>query len=486
MRAILHYFATMIIVPFYGIRVCPFIETLSPMQVAVPIISVLAVQYMVRSPLRQKFVDSQPLKRRVARVFWLEMGLFAISAIIVMAYNEILYGFPFLESGLKILFGLTGLGFFAASDIALEEERLIADKIEQEHITIDPDENYFPLTRKVVLFASVSISVLVLVFMLLVVKDLDWIIRVGASVTLRDAQVSILKEFAFVLLVILPHTLNIIRSFARNLNRILSNQNSVLTRVTLGDYDLHVPVASNDEFGVMAQHTNVMVDRIKDRTKELALTRDVTILSLASLAETRDNETGAHLLRTQRYVRALAVHLKDHPNFSAALDDDTIDLLYKSAPLHDVGKVGIPDAILLKPGKLTDDEFVIMKTHARLGAEALHVAEKELGSNSFMSYAREIAESHHEKWDGSGYPNATKGTDIPIAARLMAVADVYDALISKRVYKPAFSHDKAMNIIREGRGSHFDPDIVDALNAVESEFQAIAAQFGDQHTQAAE
>jgi response regulator RpfG family c-di-GMP phosphodiesterase len=249
---------------------------------------------------------------------------------------------------------------------------------------------------------------------------------------------------------------------------------------------LHVPVASNDEFGVMAQHTNVMVDRIKDRTKELALTRDVTILSLASLAETRDNETGAHLLRTQRYVRALAVQLKDHPNFKAALDDDTIDLLYKSAPLHDVGKVGIPDAILLKPGKLTDDEFVIMKTHARLGAEALHVAEKELGSNSFMSYAREIAESHHEKWDGSGYPAGIKGTDIPIAARLMAVADVYDALISKRVYKPAFSHDKAMGIIREGRGSHFDPDIVDALNAVESEFQAIAAQFGDQHTAAAE
>jgi len=279
--------------------------------------------------------------------------------------------------------------------------------------------------------------------------------------------------------VVLPHTLNIIRAYARNLNKILSNQTSVLTRVTLGEYNLHVPVASNDEFGVMAMHTNIMVDRIKDRTAELARTRDVTILSLATLAETRDNETGAHILRTQRYVRALAEKLKDHPRFADELDAETVDLLYKSAPLHDVGKVGIPDAILLKPGKLTDDEFVIMKTHASLGAEALEVAERELGSNSFMRYAREIAATHHEKWDGSGYPNGLKGNDIPISGRLMAVADVYDALISKRVYKPAFTHDKAMGIIREGRGTHFDPDIVDALDAVEDEFIDIATKFGD-------
>jgi len=486
MRAILHYLATMIIIPLYGIRVCPFIETLTPLQVATPIIVVLAVQFMLRGPLRRVIVDSLPLKRRVNRVFWMELSLFAISALIVMAYNEILYGFPFLESGLKILVGMTGLGFFAASDIALEEERAVADRIEAEAISIDLDEDYFPLTSKVALFASVSITVLVGVFMLLVVKDLDWIVNNGETVGLKEAQISVLKEFAFVLLVVLPHTLNIIRSYARNLQRILNNQTTVLTRVTLGDYELRVPVASNDEFGVMAQHTNTMVERIRDRTAELARTRDVTILSLATLAETRDNETGAHILRTQRYVRALAEHLKTHDNFKDKLDAETIDLLYKSAPLHDVGKVGIPDAILLKPGKLTDDEFVIMKTHASLGAEALEVAEKELGTNSFMRVAREIAATHHEKWDGSGYPAGLKGTDIPTSGRLMAVADVYDALISKRVYKPAFPHEKAMAIIREGRGAHFDPDVVDALDAVEGEFQAIAAEFGDQHTEAAE
>lgn len=479
MRAFLHYLATMVIIPVYGIRVCPFIETLTPLQVALPIIAVIGAQFALRIPLRKMLVDSLPLKNRPTRVFWLELAMFTVSALLVMAYNEFIYGFPFLESGLKVLVGITGLGFFAASDIALQEERAVADCVEHEGSTIELDEDYFPLTRKVALFASVSISVLVLVFMLLVIKDLEWVVRVGDTVPLKDAQASILKEFAFVLLVILPHTLNIIRSYARNLHRILYNQTQVLTRVTEGEYDVAVPVASNDEFGVMAKHTNTMVQRIKDHTAELARTRDVTILSLATLAETRDNETGAHILRTQRYVRALAEHLRDHPRFKDELDDQSIDLLYKSAPLHDVGKVGIPDAILLKPGKLTDDEFEIMKTHAQLGAEALEVAERELGSNSFMRYAREIAASHHEKWDGSGYPKGLKGDDIPMSGRLMAVADVYDALISKRVYKPAFSHDKAMEIIREGRGQHFDPDIVDALDVLETEFTQIARDFKD-------
>ena len=485
MRAILHYLVTMVVIPVYGIRVCPFIETLTPLEVALPIVAVLTAQFMIRKPLIKAFVDNAELKHQVNRLFWLELAMFATSALLIMAYNEFMYGFPFLESGLKILFGVTGLGFFAASDLALERERQIAADIKDQKLDIGLDQDYFPLTRKVALFASASITVLVGVFMLLVVKDLHWIVENGDTVGLKEAQISVLKEFAFVLIVVLPHTLNIIRSYARNLHGLLNQQTTVMTQVTLGDYTNHVPVASNDEFGVMAQHTNTMVERIKDHTKELARTRDVTILSLASLAETRDNETGAHILRTQRYVRALAIALQDHPRFTEQLDAESIDLLYKSAPLHDVGKVGIPDAILLKPGKLTDDEFDIMKTHAILGAEALQVAEKELGSNSFLRYAREIAATHHEKWDGSGYPLGTKGDDIPMSGRLMAVADVYDALISKRVYKPAFSHDKAMGIIREGKGTHFDPDIVDALDAVEVEFQEIAAQFKD-HAEAAE
>jgi response regulator RpfG family c-di-GMP phosphodiesterase len=222
-----------------------------------------------------------------------------------------------------------------------------------------------------------------------------------------------------------------------------------------------------------------MVKGLRETTEEIRLTRDVSILTLASLAETRDNETGAHILRTQRYVKALAEHLKTHPRFADALTEENIELLYKSAPLHDIGKVGIPDSILLKPDKLTVEEFEIMKGHAILGADALRIAERELGSNSFLSFAREIARTHHEKWDGRGYPAGLAGDDIPVSGRLMALADVYDALISERVYKAAFSHKKARGIILDGDGSHFDPDVVQAFLGVEAEFQAIAAEFSD-------
>jgi putative two-component system response regulator len=198
------------------------------------------------------------------------------------------------------------------------------------------------------------------------------------------------------------------------------------------------------------------------------------------MAETRDNETGNHILRTQRYVQLLARQLKDHPRFSHVLDDDRIKLLYKSAPLHDIGKVGIPDGILLKPGKLTPEEFEIMKTHAALGCEAIRRAENALGMElDFLSVAKEIALSHHEKWDGSGYPQGLAGEAIPIPARLMALADVYDALISKRVYKDAMRHEDALAILARGRASHFDPDVYDAFEAVQAQFQAISVEYMD-------
>ncbi len=240
-----------------------------------------------------------------------------------------------------------------------------------------------------------------------------------------------------------------------------------------------MPINSNDEFSVMAKHTNIMVDGLKQRTGELQQPQGVTILTLASLAEIRDNETGNHILRTQRYVQALAEYLKIHPDFKSALDEGTIDLIFKSAPLHDIGKVGIPDQILLKPGKLSHEEFNIMKNHTTLGSDAIKVAEKRLGVNFFLGLAREVALTHHEKWDGSGYPAGLKGDDIPVSGRLTAVADVYDALISKRVYKPAFTHEKAKSIIIEWRSTSFDPRVVDAFFAIEEQFKQISAEFKD-------
>jgi putative two-component system response regulator len=226
---------------------------------------------------------------------------------------------------------------------------------------------------------------------------------------------------------------------------------------------------------------NVFLEaEVARRTREVQVVQDVTIMAMGSLAETRDNETGNHIRRTQNYVRALAEKLKEDPKFAPVLDDATIEMLYKSAPLHDIGKVGIPDRILLKPGKLTPEEFEIMKTHTTLGRDAILAAEGKLDSpSSFLRCAREIAYSHQEKWDGSGYPEGLVGPIIPFSARLMAVADVYDALISKRVYKPPFPHEKAVEIIREGRGKHFDPEIVDAFMQVTDKFRQIAAVFED-------
>jgi putative two-component system response regulator len=204
----------------------------------------------------------------------------------------------------------------------------------------------------------------------------------------------------------------------------------------------------------------------------------VSIRALAHLAETRDPETGNHILRTQGYVNRLAGALRAHPRFSARLDDRYIDLLTRSAPLHDIGKVGIPDHILLKPGKLTPEEWEVMKTHAKIGSDAIERAEQDIEMPlDFLSAAKEIAHWHHEKWDGSGYPDGLAGEAIPVSARLMALADVFDALISARVYKPAFPYEKARDIITEGRERHFDPAVCDAFLDTFADFVAIAERY---------
>ncbi|MEQ1528042.1 MAG: HD domain-containing phosphohydrolase, partial [Methylococcales bacterium] len=202
--------------------------------------------------------------------------------------------------------------------------------------------------------------------------------------------------------------------------------------------------------------------------------------ALASLAEARDNETGNHIRRTQGYVNVLAEDLAKLAKYSAILTPKTIATITKAAPLHDIGKVGIPDHVLHKPGKLTPEEWIIMKTHAKIGADAIWHAvqfEQDLEGVEFLYAAMEIAGNHHEKWDGSGYPNGLIGEQIPLSARLMAVADVFDALITHRVYKPAYPIETAKEIITEGSGSHFDPEIVTAFVSRAEDFRAIAGRY---------
>ena len=222
--------------------------------------------------------------------------------------------------------------------------------------------------------------------------------------------------------------------------------------------------------------------KVRERTAELAQTQEVTIQSLAALAETRDLDTGLHIVRTGSYVRILAERMARFPRYATELTPNNIDLICKSAALHDIGKVGIPDHILLKPGPLTPEEFDLMKQHAELGAKAIGKAEKMMGvdhASSFLRYAREIAQTHQEKWDGSGYPRGLTGDSIPISGRLMAVADVYDALVSRRVYKEPLTHEQAVARIQEGSGTHFDPEMIEGFLAVEQEFRRIASQHAD-------
>jgi len=479
MRVIIHYLSAIVILSFYGGQVCPYLESLTVSQLVVPIIVAFTLQYGIRRVLMDGYVAKSAHEQQISKAITVDFGLFIASGLGLTLFNAVVHDFPF-GSGMKQMVGMTALGFYAAIDLTLQRQRSLVNEVNRTGRHLQVNENYFPLSGKLGVFAAANVIFILGVVFLVISKDLDWLANVGASISIEQAQISILGELAFVVAIILVHTINVIMAYTRNLRNFFAHETDILSRASQGHLDGFVPVGSNDEFGSMAVYTNEMVRGLRESTEEIRRTRDVSILTLASLAETRDNETGAHILRTQRYVKALALQLKDHPGFAAVLGpENNIELLYKSAPLHDIGKVGIPDAILLKPGKLTPEEMHVMKSHAALGAQSLAIAEHELGSNSFLHFAKEIAQTHHEKWDGSGYPKGLAGTAIPVSGRLMALADVYDALISKRVYKEAFSHEMARSIIVEGRGAHFDPDVIDAFLAVEVEFIRIAANFSD-------
>jgi len=212
----------------------------------------------------------------------------------------------------------------------------------------------------------------------------------------------------------------------------------------------------------------------------IAHAQQVVVFALATLAEQRESDSENHLLRVQAYVRALAQTLRGQPAFATLLSDAYIDLLCRSVPLYDMGSIGIPDRILLKPGPLTPDEMTLMRTHPTIGYAAIGRAEQTLGRVSpLLLVAKELALSHHEKWDGSGYPQGLAATQIPVAARIMAIADVYDALISDKVYKDGVPHDRAVQVIFGERGAHFDPDMVDAFIEIQDTFQRIAQQYAD-------
>jgi len=221
------------------------------------------------------------------------------------------------------------------------------------------------------------------------------------------------------------------------------------------------------------QFNTDLEDLVAERTEEVVATRDLAIFALAKLAESRDRETGEHLDRIRKYSRMLAEHLGSEGPYVDQIDEQFIDNIYRSSPLHDIGKVGVPDAILLKPGRLTKDEFEIMKQHSDIGAQALVEAVSASTCGNFLNMAIDIARHHHERFDGSGYPNGLAGLDIPLSARIVALADVYDALTSARVYKSAHDSDVARSIIEEEEEGHFDPAILEAFRLNYDRFVAV-------------
>ncbi len=238
--------------------------------------------------------------------------------------------------------------------------------------------------------------------------------------------------------------------------------------------------AGADDFVVKPFNQAELNARVHAGARVLSLeTREMVIFALAKLAESRDSDTGLHLERVQRYSRRLAESLVEMSDAKRRLDSDFIRLIYQTSPLHDIGKVGIPDRILLKPGRLTDEEFNIMKTHTIIGARTLEEALANYPQARFLQVARDIAAYHHERWDGSGYPEGLAAEEIPLSARIVAVADVFDALTSRRAYKDAFSHQVARDIIESDSGKHFDPTIVKAFFRVEEDFIEIQNRFSE-------
>ncbi len=232
--------------------------------------------------------------------------------------------------------------------------------------------------------------------------------------------------------------------------------------------------AGADDYIAKPFHPSELQMRIRAGERLLAVeSRDLMIFSLAKLADSRDNETGSHLERIREYCRLLCTELATWPEFAAIIDGMYIQSIYETSPLHDIGKVGIPDKILQKPGRLTNEEFEVMTEHAKIGGDTLQAVAAAYPEAGFLTMAYQIAMTHHERWDGTGYPNGLAGNDIPLCGRIVAVADVYDALTSHRVYKPAFSHETAVDIIRDGSGSHFDPAMVRAFLKLEQDFLAI-------------
>jgi HD-GYP domain-containing protein (c-di-GMP phosphodiesterase class II) len=475
-RLAAHYVAFVGVYVLYGYHVCPFLDDLSLVEIGVPVVIAVGLHFLAHKLIEQG-IDRMPLGRRVTSMFVLDWLLFTALGGFVAVFNFYAHGFP-AGSGGKVVVGFAALGLYISLDLALRRDLKLALRLRDAGVAFPITDQFLPYQTKFILFSWINVFILSVIGVLVALKDIEWIR--STEMATSALQRLVLIDAAVVLTVLGSYIMLVVRQYSRKIAFSLSEENATLRAVRVGDLSSRVAVISNDEFGHLAHLTNAMIGRLERSIDEVERSKTATIRAMVSLAAQRDNETGLHLKRTQIYVELLARQLQKSGRHDG-LDDEAITMIVKAAPLHDIGKVGVPDAVLRKPGKLDDDEFAIMHTHTTIGADALREASATLGESPFLVTAIAIAEHHHERWDGRGYPSRLSGDAIPLAARIMAVADVYDALRSARVYKPARSHAEASAIIFEGAGTHFDPAVVDAFRNVEQDFARIADELQDQH-----
>jgi response regulator RpfG family c-di-GMP phosphodiesterase len=469
MRITAHYIFSIIILAIYGERVCPIIESIGQLDWTIRLTVVFTAIFCIR-PLIVKWVIAKAhWQKQPQRQFFLEWFLFLVGASILAWYNSYENYADIVSTG-KVFLGCTTFGFFIACDMALERQKLITGNLEIMDLSEHDAKVAFPITAKLVAIAVFSLIFMTSIMALVFLKDLYWFIDLEQD-NYREGSVTFMRELFFVGGVILAEMTNLIFSFCRNLKQHFNNQNTSMEAVSKGDLNRYVMISSQDEFAVMGRYTNFMIEMLKERNRQLEETRQEIIQRLGRAAEYRDNETGMHVVRMSHFSEALAK--------KANLSKEQCDLILQASPMHDVGKIGIPDNVLLKPGKLVGEEWTKMQSHVEVGAAILSGSDSPL-----MQLAEEIAATHHEKYDGTGYPNGLKGEEISIEGRIVPICDVFDALTSVRPYKKAWTVEDAINLIKKEKGKHFDPDLVDKFVSILPEILEIRERYSEKKSAA--
>jgi response regulator RpfG family c-di-GMP phosphodiesterase len=462
-----HHAVAAAIITTYGIYVCSFIDSLAPAIWLLTVMVILAVQAGGAILIRQALagaghcVDPQS-------AFKAELAAFVAGGAVLGAFNYVAHGFP-VGSALKSALGFTTIGLFAAADQAIHwTHRRFAAGWSAPFTGIR-----WSLVARVGTAITIVMTLMIALSGLLIYR----LIEDGAQAD-RKTSLLLAFELAFVLLVFVGYIVNLLRGIGELVRKGLTEQIETLQSAKTDPASRRARIATGDEIGLVATEINHLLDQLERAGADAARASDGIIRGLLSLASTRDNETGAHIRRTQAYVSLLVDDLiANAPEFGLARD--AARHIVAAAPLHDIGKVAVPDAILRKPGRLDAAEFEVMKGHVAGGVAVIDSIIAEVGGTPFLTTARAIIAGHHEKYDGTGYPARLSGTDIPLAGRVMAVADVYDALRSARVYKPAMDRATARTIIETGAGTHFDPVVVSAFLRQEPAIDALARALAD-------